>query len=76
MLLTFVLTVFTWIFFRANDIGHAMSYISEIFSPSLFTMPQLVDELFELAGKEKQHDFKYKKLDTVCNYFFDVFVCI
>ncbi|MEO9894564.1 MBOAT family O-acyltransferase [Aurantibacter sp.] len=39
MLLTFGLTVFAWIFFRANDIGHATSYISEIFSTSLFAIP-------------------------------------
>ena len=31
MLLTFGLTVFAWIFFRAENIGHAISYISEIF---------------------------------------------
>jgi alginate O-acetyltransferase complex protein AlgI len=40
MLLTFSLTVFAWIFFRANDIGHAISYISEILSPSLFSIPK------------------------------------
>jgi len=39
MLLTFGLTVFAWIFFRANNIGHALSYISEILSPSLFSSP-------------------------------------
>ena len=41
MLLTFSLTVFAWIFFRANDIGHAFSYISEIFSSSLFSIPKI-----------------------------------
>jgi D-alanyl-lipoteichoic acid acyltransferase DltB (MBOAT superfamily) len=41
MLLTFGLTVFAWIFFRANNITHAVSYISEIFSSSLFTVPQI-----------------------------------
>jgi D-alanyl-lipoteichoic acid acyltransferase DltB (MBOAT superfamily) len=40
MLLTFSLTVFAWIFFRANSIGHAMSYVTEIFSRSLFTVPK------------------------------------
>ena len=29
--LTFGLTVFAWIFFRANNVNHAFSYISEIF---------------------------------------------
>lgn len=37
--------------------------------PSLFTMPELVDELYHLTGKE--NTFRYKKLDTVCNYFFE-----
>jgi len=40
MLLTFGLTVFAWIFFRAENIGHAISYISEILSPSLFSIPK------------------------------------
>jgi D-alanyl-lipoteichoic acid acyltransferase DltB (MBOAT superfamily) len=40
MLLTFGLTVFAWIFFRADNIGHAISYISEILSPSLFSIPK------------------------------------
>ncbi|MGQ1785729.1 MBOAT family O-acyltransferase [Saccharicrinis sp. GN24d3] len=39
MLLTFLLTVFAWIFFRAENVGHAISYISEILSPSLFSIP-------------------------------------
>jgi len=40
MLLTFSLTVFAWIFFRANNLGHALNYISEILSPSLFVIPK------------------------------------
>lgn len=40
ILLTFGLTVFAWIFFRAENIGHAISYISEIVSPSLFSIPK------------------------------------
>ncbi len=46
MVLTFGLTVFAWIFFRANTIAHAISYISEILSGSLFTIPN-----FEGVGK-------------------------
>lgn len=37
--------------------------------PSLFTMPQYVDELFELAGKPS--GFRYQKLDVVCKYFYE-----
>lgn len=40
ILMTFSLTVFAWIFFRAESIGHAISFISEIFSSSLFTLPK------------------------------------
>lgn len=39
MLFTFGLTVFAWIFFRAENISHAINYISEIFSNTLFTYP-------------------------------------
>ncbi len=39
MAITFGLTVFAWIFFRADNIGHAINYLTEIFSPSLFTIP-------------------------------------
>jgi len=36
---TFSITVFAWIFFRANSIGHAFGFIFKILSPSLFTYP-------------------------------------
>jgi alginate O-acetyltransferase complex protein AlgI len=39
IILTFSLTVFAWIFFRANSLEHAFQYISEIFSESLFSFP-------------------------------------
>ncbi|WP_462266570.1 1-hydroxycarotenoid 3,4-desaturase CrtD [Mucilaginibacter sp.] len=38
--------------------------------PSLFTMPQYVDELFRLAGKNPADAFTYQRLDPVCNYFY------
>lgn len=39
--------------------------------PSLFTMPHLVDELFELAGKNPAEYFSYRKSPTACHYFFE-----
>ena len=39
MLTTFSLTVFAWIFFRANSLTHAFNYIKTIFSKSLFYIP-------------------------------------
>jgi phytoene desaturase len=38
--------------------------------PSLFTMPQYVDELFELAGKDTSQFFQYQKLETASKYFY------
>lgn len=40
MFATFWLTVFAWIFFRADDLSHAFSYISQILSTSLFEIPK------------------------------------
>ena len=37
--ITFILTVFAWIFFRSENIGHALNFLSTIFSKSLFTLP-------------------------------------
>jgi len=39
MVITFTLTVLAWIFFRAENINHALSYLSTIFSESLFSFP-------------------------------------
>ncbi|TBN03598.1 MBOAT family protein [Hyunsoonleella flava] len=41
MLLTFLLTVLAWVFFRADNMDHAISYLSEIFSETLFTLPTI-----------------------------------
>ncbi|WP_300673826.1 MBOAT family O-acyltransferase [Soonwooa sp.] len=41
MIITFGLTVFAWIFFRANSVTHAFEYIGGIFNKSLFQFPQL-----------------------------------
>jgi phytoene desaturase len=37
--------------------------------PSLFTMPHLVDELFQLHGLDARDYFSYSKKDIACNYF-------
>ncbi|WP_214073365.1 1-hydroxycarotenoid 3,4-desaturase CrtD [Mucilaginibacter sp. dw_454] len=39
--------------------------------PSLLTMPQYINELFELAGKDPSKYFQYQKLDTICKYFYE-----
>jgi alginate O-acetyltransferase complex protein AlgI len=42
MLLTFGLTVFAWIFFRAENIGHAIRYIKGVFQVSIFSVPEIL----------------------------------
>ncbi len=39
--------------------------------PSLFTMPHLVDELFQLFEVEPQSFFQYSKKKVICNYFWE-----
>jgi phytoene desaturase len=39
--------------------------------PSLFTMPQFVEELFAVAGKKVEDYFEYKRKKTVCHYFYE-----
>ena len=40
--ITFGLTVFAWIFFRAKDLHHAVDYIKNIFTKALFKAPDLL----------------------------------
>jgi phytoene dehydrogenase-like protein len=39
--------------------------------PSLFTLPEQVEELFRLAGKDPQDHFDYLKLPVACHYFWE-----
>jgi phytoene desaturase len=39
--------------------------------PSLFTMPQLVEELFQLSGKNPEAYFQYIRLPVICRYFYE-----
>ncbi len=77
MLLTFCLTVFAWIFFRADNIEHALSYIKQIFSNSLFTYPQIFPQIhiliilffisFEWLQRNAQHVLQLK--NSKLNHF-------
>ena len=44
ILFTFGLTVFAWIFFRSENISHALNFILKIFSYELFYVPKILDE--------------------------------
>lgn len=39
--------------------------------PSLFTMPQYVEELFQICNKKAEEHFAYTKLPIICNYFWE-----
>lgn len=38
--------------------------------PSLFTMPEKIEELFKLSGKNINDYFEYIKIDEICKYYF------
>ncbi len=48
VIITFSLTVFAWIFFRANSLDHAINYISKIFTRSFFTIPKIDTDILIL----------------------------
>ncbi|BDC98079.1 1-hydroxycarotenoid 3,4-desaturase CrtD [Persicobacter psychrovividus] len=39
--------------------------------PSLFTLPELVDDLFKLAGEKPSDHFQYDRLEKLCRYFYE-----
>ncbi len=44
--------------------------------PSLFTCPNLIEEIFKYANEPIADYFSYKKVDTTCNYFFSDYTTI
>ncbi len=62
---TFALTMLAWVFFRAESISHALAYLGEIFSTSLFTTPSftpvplilliIIFLVFEWLGREEEY---------------------
>ena len=65
MSITFIITVIAWVFFRSENIYEAISYLSGIFTISLFTIPTILPLdfilmimiflLIEWFNREKQH---------------------
>lgn len=82
--LTFSLTVFAWIFFRAENMHHAFSYINGIFTKSLFTFPTIFPVsiialtvfffIIEWLGRENHYaietfGFKFPKFFRIAFYY-------
>ncbi len=71
--ITFSLTVFAWIFFRAENMPHALTYIQELFSSSLFSVPSFprmknafitlilisIFLIIEWIGREKEYAIEH-----------------
>jgi D-alanyl-lipoteichoic acid acyltransferase DltB (MBOAT superfamily) len=65
ILFTFSLTVFAWIFFRSDNMGHAASILDQIFSFSTISLPELLPYnlfilisiflIIEWGGRENQY---------------------
>jgi D-alanyl-lipoteichoic acid acyltransferase DltB (MBOAT superfamily) len=47
--ITFSLTVLAWVFFRAENMGHALSYLSTIFSKTVLNFPNFHGKLHALT---------------------------
>lgn len=81
MLSTFSLTVFAWIFFRADNITNAFNYILGIFSNTLFEVPRfyamrdalmslsliIVFLIIEWVGREKK--FAIQNIGSISNNY-------
>ncbi len=69
---TYFLTILAWIFFRAETINQAINYLRNVFSMSLFSMPEngsikvillvTVFFLIEWIQRDKQHILQFDKL--------------
>lgn len=70
VLVTFGLTVFAWIFFRAESLSHAFAYIKGIFTSSLISRPTvwpvpilillLLFILMEWIGREQKYALQFE----------------
>jgi alginate O-acetyltransferase complex protein AlgI len=88
---TFSLTVLAWIFFRAENLKHAVSFLQGIFSSSFFSMPQikpigvvlyiLFFIVIEWFGREKKYGienfgFKWPRVVRWTFYYFLIILIV
>ena len=84
---TFGLTVFAWIFFRAENLGHAFGYINGIFSDSIIGVPEIrpsyliallvVALVVEWIGRRNQFAIESLRIYSKFrfHYLFYLFLC-
>jgi len=92
MFTTFILTVFAWIFFRAENLNHAFDYIKKIFiGDSIFIMPQFHNRFealtilyliifflfFEWVGRENKFAIeKFHNNKKIISWSIYLLICI
>lgn len=89
MIITYFLTVFTWIFFRAENMEQAIQYVSGIFSKSFFSFPIIranylivliaLFMLIEWVGRENRYAIEklglhWKRISRWSFYIFIIFL--
>jgi len=70
--LTFFLTIIAWVFFRAANVTEAIHYLQQMFSASLFSMPNYLPTktiiyimlfvLIEWLGRDREYALEYLKM--------------
>lgn len=90
MLITFGITTFAWIFFRAENLTHALDYIYGIFNSSLVSIPEvrprslllflIVFIVIEWIGRKKSYaiEFLDGKLPVLIKWsiYYILFYCV
>lgn len=80
LLLTFLLAVFAWIFFRSSSLGNAFDVIGQIFSTSLFSLPMgvpyeiviLLIGFIVIEWIGRRNEFAIEKLGLTWNRLFRI----
>ncbi len=88
--LTFLMTTFAWIIFRAENISHAIGYISRIFTKGIFTRPVFpgsdnllilliiifISIMIEWIGRENKHALEKLGLTWFRPFRWIIYYCI
>jgi len=89
ILITFLLTLLAWVFFRAESISHAFSYLNNLFSLSFFSLPNksylpglfllLLFIIVEWIQRRKQHGMQIERFTIFIRwpiYYFLIFAIV
>ena len=84
VVITFILTLFAWVFFRAPNVSTAINYISNMFSKTIFNFPTIdlkplififILVGFEWLNRTKKHGLEINNIKlTIFRWFIYLFV--